>query len=181
MPAPSGLLRSARNDAPFARNDQRSRGACAPEFCQSHSKFPRENRGERSAERRISTMSAPHARGVAANGVLGARCAPCRQGANDALICLRGALAFRRSTAALAGILRSGSAPGQASWDVVGAGVTRPFLSQSRVAPPAPVVVPASVMPEAARERIASPRAGTALAPSCGLPSGRRPRMSEVC
>jgi hypothetical protein len=45
----------------------------------------------------------------------------------------RDALAFRRSTAALArGFRPAGSTPGHASWDAVQAGVTRPFLSQSR-------------------------------------------------
>jgi hypothetical protein len=44
-----------------------------------------------------------------------------------------GALAFRRSTAALAGPLSlPSSAPGQASWDEVHAGVIRAFRSQSR-------------------------------------------------
>jgi len=144
---------------------------CAPEFCQSRSsteaiaKIPRENRGERSAERRIQPMSALHRRMFAIRAMPWARRAPCRRGANGALICLRGALAFRRSAAALARILSSGSAPGQASWDAVQAGVTRHPLSQSRVAPPAPVLVPASMMPEAARERVANPRAGAALAP----------------
>ena len=37
-------------------------------------------------------------------------------------------------------------------------------------APHAPAVVPESMMPKAARERIANPRAGAALAPSSGLP-----------
>ena len=44
-----------------------------------------------------------------------------------------GALAFRRSTAALASWLApTNSAPGHASWDAGRAGVTRPRLSQSR-------------------------------------------------
>src|SRR5208282_215511 len=38
-------------------------------------------------------------------------------------------------------------------------GVTRPYLSQSRDAPPGPAVVPVSMMPEAARERTVSFRA----------------------
>ena len=40
------------------------------------------------------------------------------------------------------------SAPGQASWDVVCTGVTRLRLSQSRDAPPAPVMVPGDMMPK---------------------------------
>jgi hypothetical protein len=35
-------------------------------------------------------------------------------------------------------------------------------------------------MPKAARERIANPRAGTALAPLSKVPSRRRPSMSEM-
>ena len=47
-------------------------------------------------------------------------------------------------------------------------------------APPAPAVVPASVMPEAARVRGANPRAGTALAPSSGLPPKAVPYVSDI-
>ena len=93
--------------------------------------------------------------------------------------------------AALARILSSGSAPGQAFWDAVGAhdpekwkpvfrpdhapkktGVTRPFLSQSSDAPPAPVIMPAGVMPEAARERSCELRA---QAPHPAPQSGSHP------
>jgi hypothetical protein len=35
-------------------------------------------------------------------------------------------------------------------------------------------------MPETARERIANPPAGTALAPHSGQPSGKRPSVSEL-
>jgi hypothetical protein len=74
----------------------------------------------------------------------------------------RDALAFRRSTAALANgtAAPKGSASGHASWDSAGAaylarpnvgrtikrcctGVTRPSLSQSSEAPRTPVIVPA--------------------------------------
>jgi hypothetical protein len=41
-----------------------------------------------------------------------------------------------------------GSASGQASWDAVCTGVTRLRLSQSRDAPPTPVMVPGDVMPK---------------------------------
>jgi hypothetical protein len=40
--------------------------------------------------------------------------------------------------------------------------------------------MPAGSMPEAARERIANPRAGAALAPHSGMPSGKRPTPSEM-
>ena len=46
--------------------------------------------------------------------------------------------------------------------------------------PGRPVVMPAGPMPEAARERIANPRAGAALAPHSGQPSGKRPSVSEL-
>src|SRR5262249_60553609 len=54
--------------------------------------------------------------------------------------------------------------------------------SQYSEAPRRPVVVPVGRVPEAARERVASPRAGAALAPCCGLPAAARPigRGSEV-
>ena len=41
-----------------------------------------------------------------------------------------------------------GSASGQASWDAVRTGVTRLRLSQSREAPPAPVIMPGDMMPK---------------------------------
>jgi hypothetical protein len=57
--------------------------------------------------------------------------------------------------------------------------------------PGRPVVMPVGMMPEAARERIANPRAGAAPAPHSGLPSGKRPlreradwscnRNSDIC
>ena len=50
-------------------------------------------------------------------------------------------------------------------------------LSQT---PGRPVIMPAGSMPEAARERIANPRAGAALAPHSGQPSGKRPSVSEL-
>ena len=56
----------------------------------------------------------------------------------------RSPLAFRRSTAALTQGSRrpKGSVPGHVSWDVGHTGVTRRALSQSREAPPTPVVMP---------------------------------------
>ena len=47
--------------------------------------------------------------------------------------------------------------------------------SQYSEAPRRPVVVPVGRVPEAARERVASPPAGTALAPRSGMPAGLRP------
>jgi hypothetical protein len=97
----------------------------------------------------------------------------------------RSALASRRPTAVLVRRLSPpDSAPGQASWDVAGAYDLmdrQPGEDRTRLrgryprppipvqgAPPAPAVVPADMMPEAARERVTSSRAGTALAPSIG-------------
>ena len=60
------------------------------------------------------------------------------------------------------------------------AGVTRACLSQPRDASPAPVIVPGGVMPEAARERFATPPAGTALAPMARHASGPCPHVGEI-
>jgi hypothetical protein len=83
----------------------------------------------------------------------------------------RGQLASRRSTAVLAKRLSPPcSAPGQASWDVAGAydpmdrqpgrrsyalsrALSAPACPSPGKSPPAPVVMPAGVMPEAAREQ----------------------------
>jgi hypothetical protein len=58
----------------------------------------------------------------------------------------------------------------RASWDAALAGVTRLQPVPVQRAPRRPVIVPAGRIPEAARERIANPPAGTAPAPSSGLP-----------
>src|SRR4029077_9221834 len=47
-----------------------------------------------------------------------------------------------------------GSASGQASWDAVCTGVTRLRLSQSREAPPTPVVMPGDMMPKPPGSRL---------------------------
>jgi hypothetical protein len=67
---------------------------------------------------------------------------------------LPGALAHRRSTTVLARGTADpkGSAPGQASWDVVSTGVTRLPCPSPVEAPHGPVIVPVSMMPGAARE-----------------------------
>ena len=81
-----------------------------------------------------------------------------------------GALAFRRSTAALAEVSRPrlfDFRPGFLGRRRC-AGVTRACLSQSSGSTRAPAVIPADMMPEAARERFARPPAGTALAPLSG-------------
>ena len=81
-----------------------SRRSCAPELCQPRrqNRFASGKRGRRSAERRIQPI--PRSTGKRCRlPVPGRGGAPCRQVcAVCALICLRGALAFRRYTAALA-------------------------------------------------------------------------------
>src|SRR5579864_3621315 len=57
-----------------------------------------------------------------------------------------------------------GSASGQASWDAVCTGVTRLRLSQSRDAPPTPVVMPGDMMPKPPGSRLQThPRAPPSL------------------
>jgi hypothetical protein len=73
-----------------------------------------------------------------------------------------------------------GSAPGQASWDAVRTGVTRPFLSQSSGSTPR---TGRSTGEHDAQSRpgteCMAPRAGTALAPLSGVPSRRRPLLER--
>ena len=57
-----------------------------------------------------------------------------------------------------------GSASGQASWDAVCTGVTRLRLSQSRDAPPTPVIMPGDMMPKPPGSRLQTrPRAPPSL------------------
>ncbi len=83
----------------------------------------------------------------------------------------RSALASRRSAAALAMPNASsiGSAPDPRFLRPGLTGVTRFCLSLVYRAPRGPVVVPVGQVPRAARERVARPPAGTALAPLSGL------------
>src|SRR6202035_1131638 len=123
-----------------------------------HPNFPHERQGccclqikQREAERRKAQFT-----GAASFGC-GARLAI-------------GALAFRRSTAALAEVSRPrlfDFRPG-----FLGRGPRRRYppcaCPSPADAPRAPAVIPADMMPEAARERFARPPAGTALAPPSG-------------
>jgi len=104
----------------------------------------------------------------------------CTQSAQ--LICFRGALAFRRSAAALARALT----PWLSSRPCfLGRGLRRalPALSYPSpgTAPPAAVLVPQGVMPKAARERSASfrARAPPLLRPS-KVPSRKAPSLGRV-
>ena len=115
----------------------------------------------------------------------------------------RHALAYRRSTAVLnpSGLIGPwAQLQARLPWDAAGrsickaaptgkqkvercyAGVTRARLSQSRDAPPGPVVVPVSMMPEAARMRSVSLRARAphSLTPPKSTLGRRRPRLSEI-
>ena len=123
--------------------------------------------GRRSADRRNRPLSALAKRGSA----------PCAA-AKSTRTCanqLRGALASRRSTAALARLLHLTQL--QARFSGTRSKRALPALSCPGPvkAPHAPAVVPEDMMPKAARERIANPRAGTALAPPFGLASREAP------
>ena len=66
--------------------------------------------------------------------------------------------------------------PGTRSQDALaGRALPVPTCPSPENAPPAPAVVPASMMPEAARVRGANPPAGTALAPPSRIASRTRP------
>jgi hypothetical protein len=103
--------------------------------------------GRRSAERRIQAMAAHNGRGSGP---------------------YRSPLAFRRFTAALASAVAtaSGSAPELRFLGPLGrVFCPPPQTSPIQPAPGRPVLLPAEQGPGAARERMANPRAGTALAP----------------
>jgi hypothetical protein len=72
------------------------------------------------------------------------------------------------------------STSGQVSWDVVRRDLPALSCPSPAAAPRAPVVVPADMMPEAARERFARPPAGTAPAPHLQIASGMRPSMGGL-
>src|SRR5208282_1601395 len=92
------------------------------------------------------------------------------------LLC-RGALAFRRSTAALRRLL--GSSPGRASWNYrVRTGGPSPAPVQR--APRGPVMVPAGTMPRVARARGYEPRPREPLSLRRRYVTGDAPRMSEI-
>src|ERR1700676_2064993 len=74
-----------------------------------------------------------------------------------------------------------GSASGQASWDAVCTGVTRLRLSQSRDAPPTPVVMPGDMMPKPPGSRLQThPRAPPSL-PCRDVPPRHVLQRSEDC
>ena len=74
-----------------------------------------------------------------------------------------------------------GSASGQASWDAVWTGVTRLRLSQSREAPPTPVIMPGDMMPKPPGSSLQSrPRAPPSL-PCRDVPPRHVLQRSEDC
>ena len=97
----------------------------------------------------------------------------------------RGAPAFRRYAAALAGTPIPAQLQAMLPTCRRSRGENRralPALScpSPVTAPHASAVIPKGMMPKAAPERVASPRGGTALAPLPKVPSRRRPSMSEI-
>ncbi len=94
-------------------------------------------------------------------------------------------LSFRPGFLGLGGSARSAMlAPtGGRRPSAVTRALSAPACPSPGKAPPAPAVVPERMMPEAARERVTSPRAGAALAPPPGLsPRGvLRERDSSQC
>jgi hypothetical protein len=74
-----------------------------------------------------------------------------------------------------------GSASGQASWDLVCTGVTRLRLSQSRDAPPTPVIMPGDMMPKPPESRLQThPRAPPSL-PRRDVPPRHVLQRSKDC
>ena len=174
--SPSTSPRAAgRGEAPLRGRTNsfslRLRARALPTAKRQNRFCPRQGiRGRRSAERRMPTIAAHHRQvyAVCATHPLRGR-AP-----------IRGAPAFRRYAAALAGtpsLLSSRPC-------FLGLGIMRalPALSGPSpvTAPHASAVIPKGMMPKAAPERVASPRGGTALAPHSERPSRRRPSMSEI-
>ena len=117
------LLASPRTRGEVSRRS-RSRDASASEFSSTLQESPSQNLPQKmeGGEAPKGALHRPHQR---------VRRAPRRTNVTTARA--SGALAFRRSTAALAsGFRATGSTPGHASWDADPAGVTRLHLSQSR-------------------------------------------------
>jgi hypothetical protein len=138
----------------------RSRDAFAPEFCRPKppSFCLQKNKGRRSAETAQLSRGASPRSGCCHPSAL--RAGPRVQ---------RNALAFRRSTAALAPAMCRSSI--QAALHAMQcAGVTRTLASRLSEAPRAPVVMPAGSMPGPPGSRSDElPPAGTAPTPSVGV------------
>ena len=130
-----------------------------------------DERGKRNADKRVFRPSASSQTSYA----LGATRLPC--GAHPAG-CAR-LSAFHRGSrqGAFAPFAQlQARLPGTRSQDVLaGRALPVPPCPSPENAPPAPAVVPASMMPEAARVRGANPPAGTALAPPSRIASRTRP------
>jgi hypothetical protein len=155
-----------------ARNDEHhySRDAIAPEFCQRHSKNCLAEHDPVRLGRRWDRLSS---RSGSANKKEAER----RQ-AHILLVRISGCGSREASRARLSAF-HHGSCQGlhlltqlQARLPGTRFGRALPAVScpSPVAAPHAPAVVPESMMPKAARVRSANPPAGTALAPSSGLP-----------
>jgi hypothetical protein len=139
----------------------------------------RKGEGERSAERRIQPCPpCKQARRVHLSAFVAERAA---DDVARATPLFSGALAFRRSAAALMRALRPAlsSRPGFPGSPRAGycPGARKPSAG---TAPPAAAIVPQGVMPGAARERFARPRAGAASRSAIRIASGMRPSTSEI-
>ena len=96
-------------------------------------------------------------------------------------ICFRGALAFRRTAAALVRAATPALSSRPCFLGRPHGGRYPPARKPSSgTAPFAAAVVPQGVMPGAARERFARPRAGAASRSAIRIASGMRPSMSEI-
>ena len=161
-----------------AAKEIRSRGADASELCPTTTKIRvlGQNRGERSAERRIQPMSAQHQTDVAA-----CRCpgADARRRQVRAVCANLPASGRARLPAHRCGSRRDFDIPAQLQAMLPGTWSRRalPVLScpSPAKAPRASVVMPKRMMPKAARERFAKPRAGTASRSANRIASGMRP------
>jgi hypothetical protein len=93
----------------------------------------------------------------------------------------RGALAFRRTAAALVRTVTSRLSSRPCFLGCPRGGrYPNACKPSAGIAPPAAVLVPQGVMPEAARERFARPRAGAASRSTPRIASGMRPSTSEI-
>ena len=164
---PDFSLSGRRRDLPRTTPNEFASGTHDPKkWCPVFGQDHAQRRGRRSAERRIQPI--PRSTGQRCRLPMPWRGgAPCRQVyAVCALICLRGALAFRRYTAGLARTFASWLSSRPCLRDSVRAGIFPAFSGSRPVeAPSASAVLPKGMMPEATPAQVASPRGSTALAP----------------
>jgi hypothetical protein len=178
VPLPRSVsLRGGGKTTPFSRH-------IVPELCLrpcTNRSAPGNQRGKRSAERRIQPMPrstsscrhepAPRARRAPQTSVRSLRnssASGARSPSGAPHAALAGALTSRLSSRpCFLNSAHSGRYP-------------LACKPSAGTAPPAAVLVPQGVMPEAARERFARPRAGAAPCSANRIASGMRPSMSKV-